>query len=435
VGLRGWASTTSTGSSAATRTSFTRRFSRTTRPVSAAVRRPELHPDPRPGRSLHQLDPHAARDRPDKPFFLYFAPGNSHAPHHASKDWIAKFKGQFDQGWDKVREETLRGRRSWASPENTVLTAAARGDPGLGFAQRRSEEGLRAMMEVYAATVAQSDHEVGRILDALAGVRAARQHAGHLPHGDNGASAEGTMQGTTSEVSAQIAPESIEYLVSMIDELGGEKTYNHYPDRLGARDGHSVPMDQAGRVAPGRHAERAGHQLPKGIKAAGNYDAVPPCHRHRADDPGSRQPQAPRLLNGTPQKPMEGVSMAYTFDDAKAPDASHDPVFRDVGQPRDLPRRLDGLHHARSQALGDSWRSSRSDEYPVGALQPHRGLQPIEGPGEENPKKLLDLQSRFLMEAVKYNVLPIDSSFADRMDPQTRPNLLRGKKDFTYYPG
>jgi arylsulfatase A-like enzyme len=167
---------------------------------------------------------------PDKPFLLYFAPGNSHAPHHASKDWIVKFKGKFDQGWDKVREETLaRQKATGVAPANTVLTPRPEGIPAWDSLTADQKKVYARMMEVYAATVAQSDHEVGRILDSL-------HESGQLDNtlvmylmGDNGASAEGTMQGTTSEVSAQFAPESIEYLVSMIDELGGDKTYNHYP--------------------------------------------------------------------------------------------------------------------------------------------------------------------------------------------------------------
>ena len=170
---------------------------------------------------------HAAA--PGKPFFAYFAPGNSHAPHQAPKDWIAKFKGQFDQGWDKVREETLaRQIKLGIVPAGTVLTRRPKEIPAWDSLNEDQKKVYARMMEVYAATVAQSDYEIGRIIDAL-------EESGQLDNtlviyleGDNGASAEGTMQGTTNEVSAQFAPESLEYLVSMMEELGSDRTYNHY---------------------------------------------------------------------------------------------------------------------------------------------------------------------------------------------------------------
>jgi arylsulfatase A-like enzyme len=169
---------------------------------------------------------HAAA--PGKPFFANFAPGNSHAPHQAPKDWIAKFKGQFDQGWDKVREETLaRQIKLGVVPANTVLTPRPKEIPAWDSLNDDQKKVYARMMEVYAATVAQSDYEIGRIIDAL-------EQSGQLDNtlviyleGDNGASAEGTMQGTTNEVSAQYAPESLEFLVSMMDELGSDRTYNH----------------------------------------------------------------------------------------------------------------------------------------------------------------------------------------------------------------
>src|SRR5262249_24784566 len=140
---------------------------------------------------------HAAA--PDKPFFLYFAPGNSHAPHHAPKDWIAKFKGQFDHGWDRVREETLaRQKKLGIVPQNTVLTPRPKEIPDWDSLSADQKKVYARMMEVYAATVAHSDSEIGRILDAL-------QESGQLDNtlviyleGDNGASAEGTMHGTTN---------------------------------------------------------------------------------------------------------------------------------------------------------------------------------------------------------------------------------------------
>jgi arylsulfatase len=374
---------------------------------------------------------------PDKPFLLYFAPGNSHAPHHASKDWIAKFKGQFDQGWDKVREETLaRQKKLGIAPENTVLTPRSEGIPAWDSLSADQKKVYGRMMEVYAATVAQSDYEVGRILDSL-------QESGQLDNtlviylmGDNGSSAEGTMQGTTSEVSAQFAPESIEYLLSMIDDLGSDKTYNHYP--IGWAHAMDTPFQWTKQVASHFGGTRNGLAIswPKGIQAKSELrtqfhhviDIVPTILE-------ATSIQAPRILNGIPQKPMEGVSMVYSFDDAKTP-TRHTTQYFEMSANR-------AIYHegwiASTTPVRKPWEtlgaSPDPDDFPWELYNLAEDYSQSKNLAKENPKKLLDLQSRFLMEAVKYNVLPIDSSFGDRMDPATRPNFLRGKTEFTYYPG
>jgi arylsulfatase A-like enzyme len=137
---------------------------------------------------------------PGKPFLMYFAPGNGHAPHHATKDWIAKFNGQFDHGWDQQREITLANqKRLGVVPADTVLTPRPAEIPAWDSLNDDQKKVFARMMEVYAAAVAQSDHEIGRIIDGL-------QESGQLDNtlviyieGDNGESAEGTLQGITNE--------------------------------------------------------------------------------------------------------------------------------------------------------------------------------------------------------------------------------------------
>jgi len=378
---------------------------------------------------------HAAA--PDKPFFVYFAPGNSHAPHHASKDWIAKLKGQFDQGWDKVREETLaRQKKLGVVPQDTQLTPRPKDIPAWDSLSPDQKKVYARMMEVYAAATAQSDHEIGRILDAL-------QKSGQLDNtlviyleGDNGASAEGTMQGTTNEVSAQYAPESIEYLVSMIDELGGDRTYNHYP--IGWAHAMNAPFQWTKQVASHFGGTRNGLALswPKRIKKAGEQrsqfhhviDVVPTILEATGI-------AAPMMLNGTPQKPMEGVSMVYTFDDAKAP-TRHTTQYFEMTANRAIVH--DGWM-ASTTPLRTPWQTigvaPDPDEYPWELYNLSNDFSQSKNVAQQDSKRLLELQARFLMEAVKHDVLPIDSSFADRMDPEIRPNLLRGRTHFTYYPG
>ncbi len=275
-----------------------------------------------------------------------------------------------------------------------------------------------------------------RVLDAL-------KQSGQLDNtlviyleGDNGASAEGTMQGTTSEVSAQFAPESLEFLASMIDELGSDRTYNHYP--IGWAHAMDAPFQWTKQVASHFGGTRNGLAIswPKRMKGGGEIrsqfhhviDIVPTILE-------SVGIQAPLILNGVPQKPIEGVSMAYTFDNAKAPSQRPTQYFEMTANR--------ALYH-------DGWIASTTparlpwetlgaapdpDAYKWELYKLGDDFSQSNNVAKENPQKLLDLQSRFLIEAAKYNVLPLDSSFADRMDPQIRPNLLRGQTHFVYYPG
>src|SRR5262249_13207713 len=161
-----------------------------------------------------------------------YTTGTAHAPHHAPKEWIAKFKGKFDQGWDKVREEIFaRQKALGVIPPGTVLTPLPKEIPAWNSLSADQKRLYARMMEVYAAALPHADYQIGRVIDAI-------RQSGELDNtlvmfiqGDNGASAEGTLQGTTNEVAtaANGVTEDLPFLLSMIDELGGPKTYNHYP--------------------------------------------------------------------------------------------------------------------------------------------------------------------------------------------------------------
>jgi arylsulfatase A-like enzyme len=378
---------------------------------------------------------HAAA--PDKPFFLYFAPGNSHAPHHASKEWIAKFKGQFDQGWDKVREETLeRQKKLGIVPPGTMLTPRPKEIAAWDSLNGDQKKVYARMMEVYAGATAQCDHEIGRILDAL-------EQSGQLDNtlviyqqGDNGASAEGTLQGTTNEISAQFAPESLEYLVSMIDQLGSDRTYNHYP--VGWAHAMDTPFQWTKQVASHFGGTRNGLAIswPKGIKAQGELrsqfhhviDIVPTI----LEAVGI---QAPLVLDGIPQKPLEGVSMVYTFDDPKAPTRhttqyfemfANRAIYQDGWVANTIPLRFPWVNLGADPDPDDF----RWELYHVAD-----DFSQSKNVASENADRLRDMQARFLMEAVRYNVLPLDSSMVERSSETLRPNALRGLIEFTYYPG
>jgi Sulfatase len=293
------------------------------------------------------------------------------------------------------------------------------------------------MMEVYAAAVAQSDYEIGRLLDSL-------QQSGQFDNtlvfyieGDNGASAEGTLQGTTNEVGLGAPePESLPFLVSMMDQLGSDRTYNHYP--VGWAHAMDTPFQWTKQVASHFGGTRNGMCLswPNRIKA---HHEIRSQFSHVVDIvPTILEAvgvQAPLILNGTAQKPLEGVSMVYTFDDAKAP-TRHNTQYFEIAANRGLYK--DGWM-ASTTPLRLPWQVTGvepdPDDFPWELYNVSQDFSQSRNLAAENPKKLHELEDLFLIEAVKYNVLPIDSSFADRANPAIRPNLNRGRTHFTYYPG
>jgi arylsulfatase A-like enzyme len=374
---------------------------------------------------------------PDKPFLLYFAPGNGHAPHHATKDWIAKFKGKFDQGWDKQREETLANqKRLGIVPADTVLTPRPKDIPAWDSLNADQKKVYARMMEVYAAAVAQSDYEIGRVIDSL-------EESGQLDNtliiyieGDNGASGEGTLEGTTNELGGNLEAESLAFKVSMIDELGSDRTYNHYP--VGWAHAMDTPFQWTKQVASHFGGTRNGMAIswPKRIAARGEIrsqfhhviDIVPTI----LEAVGL---QAPVILNGVTQMPLEGVSMAYTFGDAKAP-TRHTTQYFEITANRGL---YDNGWMASTTPLRPPWVVTGvepdPDDYSWELYNVAVDFSQSKDLAKTDPKKLLDLQARFLIEAAKHNVLPIDSSFADRTNPALRPGFNAGRTDFTYYPG
>ena len=250
---------------------------------------------------------------PNKPWLLYYATGTAHAPHHAPKDWIAKYKGQFDQGWDKVREETLaRQIKLGIVPPNTQLTNRPEQIPAWDSLSADQKRLYARMMEVYAGALSHADYNIGRLLDAI-------EQSGQLDNtliifmmGDNGASAEGTLQGTTNEVgtAANGVKESIPFLLSMIDELGGPRTYNHYP--VGWAHAMDTPMQWTKQIASHFGGTRNGLVIswPARIKDKGGLrsqfchviDIVPTIYDAAKITP-------PKVLDGVEQKPLDGASV------------------------------------------------------------------------------------------------------------------------------
>ena len=376
---------------------------------------------------------------PNKPWLLYYATGTAHAPHHAPKEWIAKYNGQFDQGWDKVREETLaRQIKLGVVPPNTQLTKRPDQIPAWDSLPGDQQRLYARMMEVYAGALSHADYHIGRLLDAV-------EQSGQMDNtlvifmmGDNGASAEGTLQGTTNEVgtAANGVKESLPFLLSMIDELGGPRTYNHYP--VGWAHAMDTPMQWTKQIASHLGGTRNGMVIswPARIKDKGGLrpqfchviDIVPTIYE-------AAQITPPTMLDGVQQKPLDGVSLVYTFDSAGAPTRHGTQYFEMLGN-RAIYK--DGWM-ASTTPLRLPWVTSgyepNPDDFKWELYNLSDDFSQANNLADKNPGKLKELQDAFDVEAKKYNVYPLDSSFASRADPAIRPSLTRGRSEFVYFPG
>ena len=293
---------------------------------------------------------------PDKPFFVYFAPGATHAPHHVPKDWADKYKGKFDQGWDKLREETFaRQKALGVIPQDAQLTARHAEIPGWDAMPEALKPVLRRQMEVYAGFMEYTDHHVGRLLDGLKKLDISDDTLVYYIIGDNGASAEGTLNGAYNEMAnfnGLAGLETPEFLMERLDKLGGPDSYNHYA--VGWAHAMNTPYQWTKQVASHWGGTRNGTIVswPKGIQAKGEIRSqfhhlidVAPTILEAAGLP------EPVSVNGVHQRPIEGVSMLYSFNDAKAAERHETQSFRNVRQPRRLPQRLDGGDEARDAFL------------------------------------------------------------------------------------
>jgi arylsulfatase len=376
---------------------------------------------------------------PQKPWLLYYATGTAHAPHHAPKDWISKYKGQFDQGWDKVREETLaRQLKLGVVPPGTQLTKRPEQIPAWDSLSDDQKRLYARMMEVYAGALSHADYNIGRVLDALEESGQRDNTLVIFMMGDNGASAEGSLQGTTNEVAvnANSVTESIPFLLSMIDELGGPKTYNHYP--VGWALAMDTPMQWTKQVASHFGGTRNGMVMswPARIKDKGGLrsqfchviDITPTIYEAAGITP-------PIMLDGVKQKPIEGVSLVYTFDDANAPTRhpvqyfemmGNRAIYKDGWMASTTPLRLPWIN---------TGYEPNPDDFKWELYNISEDFSQANNLVDRFPDKLKELQDAFDVEARKYNVYPLDSSMASRADPAIRPSLTRGRSEFTYFPG
>ena len=376
---------------------------------------------------------------PDKPSFVYFAPGATHAPHHVPKEWIARWKGKFDQGWDKLREETLaRQIRMGVVPPATRLAPKP---PAIKDWESLSADEKRLFSrqaEVFAAYVEYTDHEVGRMLRAFDDVGQADNTLVFYVAGDNGTSGEGGQNGMFNEYTYfNGVQEKVEDMLKLIDKWGGPETYPHMA--AGWAVALNAPFGWMKQVPSDFGGTRNGMAVswPRGIKARneirtqfGHVIDVAPTVLQAAGLP------EPRSVNGTPQIPMEGKSLVYSFDDAKAKErhttqyfeiAGNRAIYHDGWYARTIHRAPWEAQPRRSLADNSAWQlyDVRSD------------FSLVDDVATRHPKKLAELQALYLNEAKKYHVLPMDDRVFERLDAALvgRPDLMAGRTSLTLAEG
>jgi arylsulfatase len=375
---------------------------------------------------------------PDKPFFLYYVPGGTHSPHQPTKEWIAKFKGKFDMGWEKMREQIFANqKRLGVIPTNTQLTPWPDVLPKWDSLSLVRKKIYAHEAEVFAAYAAYTDHEIGRVIQAV-------QDMGKLDNtliiyisGDNGTSAEGTLEGTPNQMTAYngilTLPEA--ELLLNYEAWGSDKTYPHMS--VAWSWAFDTPFKWTKQVASHFGGTRQGMVIswPGHIKDAGGIrsqfhhmiDIVPTILE-------ATGVQAPVTVNGIAQRPIEGVSMAYTFDNANA----NAPSKRDTQYFEMFANR--GIYH-------DGWYAATTPPAPPWLLGTAKlpdvnnykwelynlteDYSQYNDLAAKNPDKLKELRALFLTEAAKYNVFPLDNSVLTRAITP-RPSATAGRTVFTY---
>mgnify|MGYP006278101821 CR=1 FL=1 len=374
---------------------------------------------------------------PDKPFFSYFCPGAAHAPHQVPEEWIEKYEGEFDMGWDEARAQILEQQKEMGVvPEDTELSPQNEDVRRWDSLSDEEQELYARMMEVFAGFVEHTDAQIGKVLDYLEEIDEL-ENTLVMVASDNGASAEGGPTGSVDENRFfNNVPESLEENLEAMDDLGGPEYFNHYP--WGWTWAGNTPFRRWKRETyRGGASDPLVVSWPEGIDAAGEVreqfvhaiDVAPTIYDAVGIDP-------PEEVKGYSQSPIEGTSFAYTFDEPEAPEQHTTQYFEMVG--------TRAIYH-------DGWRAVRP--WPFGEPMTAEDLSStsLEDSGwelyhveedfaeandvaSEHPEKVLELAQLWWTEAGKHDVLPLDGRSVQRFaEPRPEPGKPRDR--YVYHPG
>ena len=375
---------------------------------------------------------------PDKPFFVYFATGAVHAPHHVPHEWPAKYAGQFDKGWDEIREESIaRQKRMGIIPADTKLGEKPDDIQDWDSLSGDEKKLFARQAEVFAGFLEQTDHEIGRLVEAVEEIGEMDNTLFIYIAGDNGTSAEGGFVGMYNEMTYfNNVTEKVEDLLPLMDKWGGPETFPHMA--AGWAVAFDSPFSWTKQVASDFGGTRNGMVIhwPQGIEEKGGIRSqfghvidVAPTILEACNLP------EPKIVNGTPQTPIEGQSLVYSFNDADAPERHTTQYFEIFGN-----RAIyhDGwlartLHRAPWQTL--KMPPLESDQWDL--FNTREDFSLAYNLADSQPEKLKELKELFLAEAEKYHVLPIDDRVIERVNPALagRPDLMDGRTSLTLYDG
>lgn len=376
---------------------------------------------------------------PDRPFFVYFAPGATHAPHHVPKEWIEKYKGQFDGGWDKLREETFaRQLKNGIVPANTRLTPRPPEIPAWDSFNADQKRLFARQMETFAAFASHTDHEIGRLVDALESMNELNNTLFFYIVGDNGASAEGGPEGTFNEMLALngIVSDTSSQL-KHIDEWGGPMTYPHFA--VGWAHAGNTPFQWTKQVASHFGGTRNGMVVhwPDRVKAKGEVRS----QFHHVIDIAPTVLEAtglpqPKVVEGTEQRPMDGVSMLYSAADASAKDRRTTQYFEMFGNRAIYHEGWTAVtRHSIPWVTGVPLPAFPDDTWELYNVD--TDFSQAENLASKNPEKLAELKSLFEQEAVRNHVYPLDDRRVERFNAAIagRPDLIGDRTAMKVYEG
>ena len=375
---------------------------------------------------------------PDKPFFTYFSTGACHAPHHVPKEWADRYKGKFDAGWDAVRDEIFERQKAQGMiPAHSELPARHEEIPAWEDMPDEMKPILARQMEVYAGFLEHTDYHIGRVIDAIEEMGALDNTLIYYILGDNGASAEGTMNGSFNEMAnfnGMASLETPEFLASVIDDFGSPDSYNHYS--VGWAWAMCTPFQWTKQVASHWGGTRNGTIVhwPAGIDAKGELRDqfthvidIAPTVLEAAGIP------EPQFVNGVMQSPYEGTSMCYSFNDGQAPEEHDLQYFEMVGNRGVYYKGWSAVtkHRTPWDLVG---KPPPFDEDQWELYDGSSDFTQARDISSQNPEKLAELQRLFLIEATKYDVIPLDDRASERLIPELagRPTLIHGNRQMLF---